>query len=116
MTRATHLNPAGLRHYNHADTAALPEYRTAVDAARRLAAAINTHNIPLTVDDWLTMLADIGAALPYADNCPTCGHHHNPPHRVDVDDQGAHCLYRCPRCDHRWRCGWDLRSPHVQFA
>lgn len=119
MTRATHLNPAGLTHYDHGDTAALPEYRAAVDAVRELFRAIQRHGIDMAVDDWLSMLADLGAALPYADNCPRCSDRVTrlyPPHRVDVDDQGAHCLYRCPNCDHRWRCGWDLRSPAWSFA
>lgn len=114
--RATRLNPSGLTHYDHDPIAALPEYRAAVDTVRALATAIRRHDIDIPVDDFLAMLADIGAALPYADGCPQCKHRLNPPHHVDVDDQGAHCLYRCPSCDHRWRCAWDLRFAAVSFA
>lgn len=109
MTRATHLNPSGIRTYDHTELADLPAYRTTSNAIRTLARAITDAGIPLAVDAFFEALTDIAAGAYLADGCPDCPGQSVTPHRVDHDDRGTVGHYRCAR-GHEWHTSYGLRG------
>ncbi|MEU1679283.1 hypothetical protein ABZ422_09375 [Micromonospora zamorensis] len=117
--RVTKANPAGVRPYDHTLFApAIREHQAAAEALNELIFAMrrsdeHTGAKPQTQAEWLTAVADLAAAIPYADSCQRCPDDKtwlNVPLRAEIENGWLTGHYLCHN-GHRWTCGWSVSSP-----
>lgn len=112
MNRASHLNQAGIRTYDHTAYYQHPAYIAAADAIAELQRAFVEQFPDLPVNDFHHLLVDLAAGRRIVDKCPQCSDGPHLPYRVEHDDRGTTGHYRSG-CGHEWFCGWGLTPLYV---
>lgn len=110
-------NPARLEEFFHSSAGLLPEYAAAAKALDDLLKAMRANNMaPFGQDEWLKVVRDMTAAIPFSDCCDcdsevyTCG---VVPTIVKIEEGWVKAVYACPECGRKWTCGWSLTAPNI---
>jgi hypothetical protein len=113
--RVTADNPTGVATFDHGHLVQLPEYAAACKALDVLGQAMRRADIELGPAQWLDVVREMAAALPYADACAECsGSVPTPaPHAGVVTDGRLDGDYRCPSCGSTWTRRYELRLPEL---
>jgi len=112
-------NPARLGEFNHSSIGFLPEYAAAAKALDDLIKAMQEKELfPLGQDEWLKVVRDMTAAIPFSDCCDCNSEIYISgvvPTGAKIERGWVTGVYICPECRKRWTCGWSLTVPNIQL-
>lgn len=116
----TDRRPTGVEPFDHSDFAHVLEYQAVAASMDALVRSLRSVDVMRGQADWLRSLAQIGAAVPFADMCSKCRATVYPcagritPGTSDdaMTGDALKALHRCG-CGETWTCGWATTAPDL---
>lgn len=118
-------NPAGVSIFDAEELARLVEYQSALRALDALTRATAAAGYPISQGDWLDVVRNATAAIPFVDSCERCAEE-LPRDETLIYPAKTHggfvyddipgmfrAFYECTRCHNRWHTDWHTQTPDV---